>query len=162
MLFLESYGGLVVSLLVLLTVEVASRSGQVQLAAVAAAIPTGLPLALCIVVSKSPRQEELVEFSDAVLRGTASSPGCTWRKSKAPGGVCATSTHLGLRRGHGLGRKASLGSAWYASEWLHYLDDYLEASGLGSCERREPQGRLIHLEQGQITKSASWAVLNRC
>eukprot|EP00913_Durusdinium_trenchii_P005574 g5194.t1 len=63
---------LVVSLLVLLTVEVASRSGQVQLAAVAAAIPTGLPLALCIVVSKSPRQEELVEFSDAVLRGTAS------------------------------------------------------------------------------------------
>mmetsp|Transcript_4786 Transcript_4786/g.10974 ORF Transcript_4786/g.10974 Transcript_4786/m.10974 type:complete len:126 (+) Transcript_4786:55-432(+) len=70
--FLDSSGGLLISLLVLLAVEVASRSGQVHLAAAAAAIPTGLPLALLIVASKSKNAEVLVDFSDAVLRGTCS------------------------------------------------------------------------------------------
>ena len=39
------YAGLVTSILVLLAVELASRAGELWLAAAAAAIPTGLPLA---------------------------------------------------------------------------------------------------------------------
>ncbi|CAE8633549.1 unnamed protein product [Polarella glacialis] len=74
-------GAIVVSVLVLLAVELAARQGSPRLAAAAASLPTGLPLALFIVASKawadgsasnSSVQAQLVSFSDAVLRGVAS------------------------------------------------------------------------------------------
>ncbi|CAE7321510.1 unnamed protein product [Symbiodinium pilosum] len=72
MTFLESYGSLLVTIAVLLAVEAASRNGNVQLSAVAASLPTGVPLALFLVASKpSTSQATLCEFSDSVVQGAA-------------------------------------------------------------------------------------------
>merc|ERR1712008_126931 len=88
----EAYGGVAISVLILLTVEFAARRGSPWLAAAASAIPTGIPLALFIVASKAGHQPQtLVAFSDACVRGglgtlaftiamaiTARKAGCIW------------------------------------------------------------------------------------
>merc|ERR1719245_489001 len=69
----ETYGSVVISILVLIGVEVAARSETPTLAAVAAAVPTGIPLALFIVSSKQGKKlgsAALTSFSDACLRGS--------------------------------------------------------------------------------------------
>ena len=70
----------------LLAVEFAARRGSPQLAAVAAAIPTGTPLALLIIASKGGGQQALVQFSDACVRGIASSLGFAAAMSLGCGG----------------------------------------------------------------------------
>ncbi|OLP97784.1 putative serine/threonine-protein kinase/receptor [Symbiodinium microadriaticum] len=69
---LGNYGSVLVTIAVLLAVEAASRSGNVQLSAVAASLPTGVPLALFLVACKpETSQATLAEFSESVVRGAA-------------------------------------------------------------------------------------------
>mmetsp|Transcript_24660 Transcript_24660/g.48042 ORF Transcript_24660/g.48042 Transcript_24660/m.48042 type:complete len:129 (+) Transcript_24660:61-447(+) len=87
----EAYGGVIISVCILLAVEFAARRGSPWLAAAASSIPTGIPLALFLVASKAGNQQALVAFSDACVRGglgtlaftiamaiTARKAGCIW------------------------------------------------------------------------------------
>ncbi|CAK0810484.1 unnamed protein product, partial [Prorocentrum cordatum] len=72
------HGGAAVSVLVLLAVEAAAHMGTPKLAAVASAIPTGMPLALFSRVGSwlrsqagaGPASGAVADFSDACLRGS--------------------------------------------------------------------------------------------
>eukprot|EP00929_Paragymnodinium_shiwhaense_P119909 TRINITY_DN91820_c0_g1_i1.p1 TRINITY_DN91820_c0_g1~~TRINITY_DN91820_c0_g1_i1.p1 ORF type:complete len:158 (-),score=29.24 TRINITY_DN91820_c0_g1_i1:531-941(-) len=70
--YVQPYAGVLISVLVLFAVEAAAAKGSPRLAAVAAAIPTGTPLALMIVASKGGGQAVLVQFADSVVRAIAS------------------------------------------------------------------------------------------
>mmetsp|Transcript_5469 Transcript_5469/g.10425 ORF Transcript_5469/g.10425 Transcript_5469/m.10425 type:complete len:120 (+) Transcript_5469:114-473(+) len=102
---LEPYAGLIVSALVLVGVELASRQGNPQLAAVVAAVPTGLPLALIIVGSKNGGQMALQQFADSAVRGTC----------------CTVGFSLGMaavaRRGGGVGAMLGGGLFVWAMIW---------------------------------------------
>mmetsp|Transcript_54686 Transcript_54686/g.159550 ORF Transcript_54686/g.159550 Transcript_54686/m.159550 type:complete len:132 (-) Transcript_54686:108-503(-) len=104
---IESYGGIVISVVVLLAVELAARHGSPRLAAAAAALPTGMPLALFIVASRSGGQQgQLVAFADACLRGTLG--------TVAFAGALA----LAARRGVGPAGLLLAGyAAWFATWW---------------------------------------------
>eukprot|EP00930_Biecheleria_cincta_P052912 TRINITY_DN38214_c0_g1_i1.p1 TRINITY_DN38214_c0_g1~~TRINITY_DN38214_c0_g1_i1.p1 ORF type:complete len:147 (-),score=31.11 TRINITY_DN38214_c0_g1_i1:106-513(-) len=118
----ESYGGVVISIVVLVAVELAARQGSPRMAAVAASLPTGLPLALFIMSSKAwaaagssqtSVQATLINFSDAVLRGTL--------------GTFAFAVAMSLAARRGLGVASMLACAYAA--WLAVF------AGLGVVQR---------------------------
>mmetsp|Transcript_75059 Transcript_75059/g.140032 ORF Transcript_75059/g.140032 Transcript_75059/m.140032 type:complete len:139 (+) Transcript_75059:49-465(+) len=104
----EAYGGVAISVGVLLAVELAARHGSSHLAAIAATVPTGIPLSLLILTSKQHgSQEELQHFAAACLQGSVSL-------------VCfCLAMFMVARRGGGFGSMLCAGYAmWLTSWWL--------------------------------------------